>query len=103
MSKQTVILAGFQPLAFQVITLSNSTAAGLNSTNLAAHRIIFTVATNPAHFRQDGTLPALTTGVALQTATVYDWQGMDPANNSALKFQRTTGTATISLQAYKVT
>lgn len=101
MARKRVANAGYIPLDFEVLTLANSTAVGLNSTNLVANRLIFSVETNTARMRHDGTVPALTTGVLLQKDLQYELDGLSPSTLANLKFQRTTGTSTISVQAYK--
>lgn len=86
-------------LGFQVLTLSNSTAAGLNSTCAKARAIIFTVETNPVRLRMDGVAPTRNTGILFNTTGgpyYIDWY-----NGTGLKFQRTTGTSKVSIQALK--
>lgn len=92
------IPAGLTVLGFQTISLANSTALGLNSTCLPGHSFIISVETKSVRVRLDGTNPALTTGVLLNTtASPYF---LDVAG-STLKFQRTTGTAKVSVIARK--
>lgn|SRR3990167_9173141 len=88
------------PVAFQTMSLSNSTAVAVNSTVRAAKASILhiSVETQSARYRADGTAPALTTGVLLVTGS-YWFYGYD--RTSALKFQRSTGTCKISIMAYK--
>lgn len=82
---------------FQTLSLSNSTASGLNSTCLSGKWFHISVETNACRYRDDGVTPALTTGVNL--AVGAHWLlDVDAAN---LKFQRTTGTSKVSIQAYK--
>jgi len=87
----------FESVGFQTISLANSTASGLNSTCTPGIWFHLSVETNDVRYRADGTAPALTTGVLLATGDhwIPDVQG------SALKFQRTTGTCKLSVQAYK--
>jgi len=88
-----------QPLALQVITLSNSTALGPNSTTQTAHALHCSVETNDVRYRSDGTDPALTTGVLLQYDYDYWFWGYN--GTSLLKFQRSTGTAKVTIQPYQ--
>jgi len=82
---------------FQTITLSNSTASGLNSTTSVGDWFHLSVETNSVRYRDDGTNPALTTGVLLLAGDHW-LPDVDGAN---LKFQRSTGTCKLSVQAYK--
>lgn len=98
--------SGFQgllvPVGFQSFTLSNSTATAVNSTirGAKASTLIISVETNNARFRDDGTAPTLTTGVLLASAnSPYIFEGYNRTSN--LKFQRATGSAKISIAAYK--
>ena len=101
MAAKRVTLAGLIPVGFEVLTLSNSTAAGLNSTNRTATVFDVSVETNNARYRADGTAPTLTTGVVLlKDVGPYRWEGFN--GTAVLKFQRTTGTAKISIQSYKL-
>ena len=95
------MLAGLVPIAYQKITLANSTAVGLNGTirALGGSVLRLSVETQDARFREDGTDPALTTGVALFSGVTYMWEGYN--GTSALMFQRSTGTSTINVMAYK--
>jgi len=91
--------AGLIPVAFQELTLSNSTAVALNSTIRDIASVLdISVETNKCRYRADGTDPALTTGVVLQVDTTYRWHGFN--GTSKLKFQRSTGTSTVSVMAY---
>lgn len=101
MASDRVALRGLIPVAFQTITLSNSTAVGLNSTirNGPTHYFVFSIETNDVRMRADGTDPTLTTGVLYQSDNVYDFPGFN--GTAALKFQRTTGTAKVSVMAFK--
>lgn len=85
------------PVGFQVMSLSNSTAVALNSTVTPCTAIRFSVETQAARHRSDGTDPALTTGVLLATGN-YFWDGIDTTN---FKFQRSTGTCKISIMSYR--
>lgn len=89
--------AGMVTLGFQRISLANSTALGLNTTCIVGKFFHFSVETQSVRFRSDGTAPTLTTGVLL--ATGEHWLFDFPAAN--LKFQRQTGTAIVSVEAYK--
>jgi hypothetical protein len=99
MARRTA-LAGLIPVAFEVISLANSTAVGINTTVRAnAHVLDISVETQPIRFRADGTDPTLSTGVVMQKDTLYRWEGFN--GTSALKFQRTTGTASVSVMGWK--
>ena len=94
-------LMGMIPGGFQAMTLSNSTALSINSTARAdASCFIFSVETNDVRMRADGTAPTKTTGVLFGSASggpyIIDWNG-----TSAVKFQRTTGTAKVSIQGWR--
>lgn len=88
------------PVAFQVSTLSNSTAVSVNSTVRAARPDVLhiSVETNSVRYRADGTNPTKTTGVLLLAGDHW-FPGYN--RTSLLKFQRSTGTAKISLMAYR--
>jgi len=90
--------AGLIPVGFQTISLANSTALGLNTTCITGHTFHFSVETQNIRYRDDGTNPALTTGVLLASGAAYWLLDIDPTK---LKFQRQTGTAKISLMAYR--
>ena len=92
------VYRGLTKCGFQTLSLANSTALGLNTTCITGKVFQFSVETNNARFRADGTSPALTTGVLYasgQTYWIYDVPG------STVKFQRQTGTCKISLMSYK--
>lgn len=90
--------AGLVAVGFQTISLANSTALGLNTTCITGRTFHFSVETNNIRYRDDGTAPALTTGVLLTSGAAYWLLDVDPTK---LKFQRQTGTAKVSLMAYK--
>ena len=89
--------AGMVSAGFQTGSLANSTALALNSTTLLGKVFHISVETNSLRYRADGTAPTLTTGVLLATGVhwLYD------VSASGIKFQRSTGTAKVSIQAYK--
>lgn len=89
--------AGMQSAGFQTITLSNSTASGLNTTCKLGTWFHLSVETNSVRYRDDGSSPALTTGILLETG-LHWLPNIDGAN---LKFQRQTGTCKVSVQAFK--
>jgi hypothetical protein len=97
---ERVRLAGLIPQGFQTITLSNSTAVGLNSTMVLATTLDISVETTNARYRTDGTDPTLTTGVVLVSGVTYRLEGF---NGSAdFKFQRdTTGSSKLSIMGYR--
>lgn len=102
MASPRVLPGLFVPVAFQTASLANSTAVAVNSTVRAAKpsRLVVSVETQSVRFRDDGTNPTLTTGVLLTAAnSPYVFEGYN--RTSALKFQRSTGTAKISIAAYK--
>ena len=87
------------PLSYASTTLSNSTAWALNSTMQASANVIhLCVETNNVRYRADGTAPTLTEGVVLQKDYDYWWWGF--TRSAAVKFQRTTGSAKVSVMAY---
>lgn len=101
MGRQRVGLAGLIPAAFQTMTLSDSTAISVDSTvrTAGAQVLDISVETNNVRYRADGTDPTLNTGVVLQKDTLYRFSGYNGTSNMA--FQRTTGSATVSIMAYK--
>ena len=100
MARKRTVLAGLIPVDFETISLSDSTALGLNSTiRASAHVLDISIETQPIRYRADGTDPTLTTGVVLQKDTYYRLDGFN--GTSLLKFQRTTGTASVSVMAYR--
>jgi hypothetical protein len=91
---------GMTAVGFQVMSLSNSTAIAINSTCLPGKVFQFSVETNDVRMRADATAPTLTTGVLYQSDQTH-WLFDVPA--ASLKFQRSTGTAKVSIMAYKYT
>lgn len=93
-----VINAALIPVAFQTMSLANSTAVAVNSTAQAASALHVSVETNAVRYRADGTAPTLTTGVLLATGShwLYGYNG-----TSVLKFQRSTATSKVSIMAYR--
>ena len=94
-----IMLAGLVSVGFQASALADSTAIGLNSTTLPSSVLDISIETNDARYRADGVDPTLTTGVILKQGATYRFEGIGGIAN--LKFQRTTGTCSISIQAYK--
>ena len=92
------IPAGMVACGFQTLSLSNSTASGLNTTCIVGKFFHLSVETNDCRYRADGTSPALTTGVLLKKDLEH-WLMDIPG--STLKFQRATGTTKISIMSYK--
>lgn len=92
---QRTIPAGLTPLAIQTVTLSNSTAVSLNGTSQGGHIFDLSIETAAVRYRADGTDPTLTTGILLATGTYHGVQL--PA---AATFQRSTGTAKVTIQPY---
>lgn len=90
------------PVAFQVMTLNNSTAVAVNSTIRGAKASVLhiSVETQACRMRADGTAPTLTTGVVLPK-DLAPFQFFGYNRTSMLKFQRTTGTSKVSIMAYK--
>lgn len=100
MSVPVIGIKNLNPVTFQVITCSNSTAQSLNSTVRASANVLhLSVETNDVRYRADGTAPTLTTGVILQSDYDYWWWGYN--QTTVLKFQRATGTSKVSVMAYK--
>src|SRR5512145_915069 len=87
------------PVGFQVMSLSNSTAIAINSTCRASTALLFSVETNDVRMRTDATAPTLSTGVLYPTGGPYWILGYN--GTSLMKFQRSTGTAKVSIMAYK--
>ena len=99
MGYERVGLAGLIPVGFQAISLSDSTALGVNTTVAGATLLRVSVETNDVRYRDDGTDPALTTGVVLWSGSTYIFDGYN--GTSDLKFQRTTGSAEVTIAAYR--
>lgn len=92
---------GLVNAGFQIISLSNSTAVGINSTvrDAGAQVLYISAETQNARFRSDGTDPTLTTGVLLEKDKLHRIEGFD--GTSILKFQRSTGVCTLHIQGMK--
>jgi len=89
------------PLHFEVISLTDSTAIALSTTAQGAASVLdISVETQPVRYRADGTDPTLSTGVILEKDVNHRWHGFN--GTSVLKFQRTTGTATVSVQSWSL-
>ena len=88
------------PVAFQTLSLSNSTAIAVNSTVRASgpRTLLISVETQSARFRCDSTAPTLTTGVLL-AAGLHWFHGYNGSSN--FRFQRSTGTCKVSLMGFK--
>ncbi len=89
--------AGLTALGMQRLSLTNSTALGLNTTCIQGTVFHISVETNSVRLRTDATAPTLTTGVLL--ATGLTWLFDVPGDN--LKLQRSTGSAVVNIAAYK--
>ncbi len=93
-------LPGLNPVTMQTLSLSNSTAQGLNSTAKGGTVICFSVETVDVRMRDDGTAPTNRAGVVFGVgAAPYFYAG----DLDSVKFCRkgTTGTATVTLISYK--
>lgn len=90
--------AALIPHYYESISLSNSTAVGLNSTGRQSHIVLFSVETQDVRMRNDGTDPTLNTGVVYKKDLAPYWLSFN--GTAALKFQRTTGTANISVVGF---
>ncbi|MHC4744884.1 MAG: hypothetical protein ACYS8Z_23460 [Planctomycetota bacterium] len=91
----------YLPVAFQTISLADSTALALNSTMQTSAQVLdISVETNNARYRFDSTAPTVNTGVVLWAGNTYRWEGYN--GGSTLKFQRDTGTCVLSVQGYKL-
>ena len=88
--------AQFTNAGFEVISLANSTASGLNSTTSTGNWFHISVETNSVRYRCDSTAPTVNTGVLL--ATGDHWLSNVPG--ASLNFQRQTGTCVLSVQAF---
>ncbi len=99
MTHSVISMGSLIPVGHQQMTLSNSTAVAINSTCQASHVLLISVETNDARMRDDGTDPTLNTGVIFKKDLQpypFDYNG-----NANMKFQRSTGTCVVSLNAYK--
>jgi hypothetical protein len=94
--------AGLIPAGFQVLSLANSTAVGLNSTLRPCTTLDISVEGGNARYRADATAPTKTTGVLIKSSSYVRLTGYN--NTSNLKFQRSTSTVTVKVQVqgYKV-
>lgn len=100
MTARTILLASLIPVGFQSISLTNSTAVSVNSTCQVAHVLDISVETNAVRFRADGSSPTLNTGVVIpKDLAPFRFQGYN--GTSQLEFQRSTGSATVSIMAYR--
>jgi hypothetical protein len=92
---------GLAAIGFQVISQTNSTAQGLNSTCIVGKVFHVSVETQDARYRADATAPTTNTGVVLQSDQAH-WLLDIQATN--LKFFRAAGgTSKISIMAYGYT
>ena len=99
MSYGRTALAGLIPTNFETISLTNSTASSFNSTTRTyAKYIVFSIETNSVRMRADGTDPTLTTGVLFPTTGVHTIASFN--GTSDYKFQRSTGSATMSVMGF---
>lgn len=99
---QRTILSGLAPVASQRMVLANSTALGINGTvrNAKPNILIFSVETNNVR-QKSSAAPTLTTGVLYSsTRGPYYYEGYN-SNTSTFRFQRTTGTAVVNIEAYR--
>ncbi len=101
MARKRIAEGAREPVAFQVMSLANSTAITVNSTVRAAgpDLLVFSVETQAVRMRADGTDPTLSTGVVYQKDVDHEFPGYN--GTSVMAFQRTTGTVTVSIMAYK--
>lgn len=86
------------PSTFEVISLANSTSLAPSTTTRGADVLHVSVETQNARYRADTTAPTLNTGVLLQKDNDYWFEGY--TGNANMKFQRTTGTCTLNVQAF---
>jgi len=100
MSYTRVAPAGLIPVGLQKMTLANSTAIAVNSTIRTARILYISVKTEAARMRDDGTDPALETGLRLP-ANLLPFVHDGYNGTSVLKFQRTTGTSVVTVLGYK--
>lgn len=98
MSFRRTAPAGLIAVGVETITLSNSTASGLNTTNVAGTTFHVSVETQHVRYRADGTSPTVNTGVVLGKDKDHWLEGFPGAD---LEFQRDTGTCKLSVAAYK--
>lgn len=95
----SVVFAGLVPVGFQVMSLANSTAIAVNSTCRGGNVLHISVETQAARMRSDATAPTRTTGVLISSGVLFVFEGYNGTAN--LKFQRSTGTAKVSIMSYK--
>lgn len=100
MANKRTVPGNLVPVAFQTMSLSNSTAIAINSTVRASSRCLhISVETNDVRYRSDATLPTLTTGILLEKDMSYWFEGYNGTAN--FRFQRSTGTSKVSVMGYK--
>jgi hypothetical protein len=98
MNKRTVP-GNLVPVAFQSMSLSNSTAVAVSSAiRASSHCLHISVETNDVRYRSDATLPTLTTGILLEKDASYWFNGYNGTAN--MRFQRSTGTSKVSIMGY---
>jgi len=102
MAKPRVLMGLFVPVATQVINSTNSTSVAVNSTIRTglASRLVISVETNNARYRDDGTNPTVNTGILFTVAnSPYVINGYNRTSN--FKFIRQTGASKITIIGYK--
>jgi hypothetical protein len=96
------LFGGVTPLVYEKLTLSNSTASGVNSTAQAGSYVVFSVEDVDVRVRSDGTEAANSTGVLYLAGTGPYYLPLGSASMSQLSFCRdgASGTATVCYEAY---
>ena len=91
----------YEPTGMQTLTLANSTSVAVNSTvRTNADRLVISVETQNVRYRDDGTNPTITTGILLTVAnSPYVFNGFN--RTSTFKFQRSTGSAKVTVAGYR--
>lgn len=93
-----VVPSGLISAGFQKIT-TNSTATTLNSTCSAGQALLLSVEAQNVRVTFDGSTPAASTGVLLQTSTSPFF--FDAVDASKLKIARVASGAIVQVQAFK--
>ena len=99
MARQRVAMSALIPVGLQTMSLANSTAIAINTTCRAASTLVFSVETNSVRMSASATAPTLNTGVLFAAGGPYVLDGYN--GTSLMKFQRTTGTAKVSIMSYR--
>lgn len=91
-------MAGLIPVGFQKMTLTNSTAVGLNTTMIYSTTLDLSVETAGARMRADGTDPTVSTGVLIPTGYTR-LEGV--SSTQTFKLQRSAATTIVNIMGYR--